>query len=122
MAWPTISVSRFADRQGTFASQAMQSDLNKMPNLGGLLVEWYVVSFVTKIRSLTIDPQFWKINGRISIFRGQAKRNAASKVEGHYHLIAGQFTAETIKELLQFSNYIYPKKKVSVSLKAEQLG
>lgn len=122
MATPTISVSRSADRQGSWTSQAMRGDLTKMPSLGGLLVEWYVVSFLIKIRSLTADPRSWKINGRISIFRGQTKRNAASRVEGHYHLFSGHFTAESVKSLLQFSNYIYLTKKVSVSLQSEQPG
>jgi hypothetical protein len=60
-----------------------------------------------------------QLNGRISIFRGQVKRNAASKVEGHYQLIGGRFNTEMIKGLLQGSNYVYPKKKVSVSPPSE---
>ncbi|KAN0128901.1 hypothetical protein V8E53_013274 [Lactarius tabidus] len=62
------------------------------------------------------DVEFGKafgqvLNGRVSIFRGQVKRNAANKVEGYYQLLCGAPGIDQIKVLCKGSKYIYPSKK-----------
>lgn len=60
-----------------------------------------------------IEQRLWKLTGRVSIFRGQVKRNAANKVEGYYQLLAGQPGIKQIQELQEGSTYIYPTKVVN---------
>jgi hypothetical protein len=56
-----------------------------------------------------------KLNGRLSIYRGQVKRTATNKVEGFYQLLEGEGCVEKIKGLLVASMYIYPTRLVGVS-------
>ena len=68
----------------------------------------------SEARSLTIAQPDQKLNGRISNYRGQVKKNAANKVEGYYDLLDADGRVLKVASLLQKSMYIYPMKKVSV--------
>ena len=70
--------------------------------------------FGSEARSLTIVQPDQKLNGRVSNYCGQAKRNAANKVEGFYGLLEVDGRIQRVKSLIQKSTYIYPTKKVSV--------
>ncbi|KAH9013363.1 hypothetical protein EDB85DRAFT_1877070, partial [Lactarius pseudohatsudake] len=49
------------------------------------------------------------LNGRISTYRGDVKRIAASKVEGYYQIYEGQDTVNKVLGLIRGSKYLYPK-------------
>lgn len=76
-----------------------------------------VVSLIIDATRLTKVPHCRKLNGRLSIYRGQVKRVAASKVEGYYQLLEGRDCVQRVKSLLQSSTYIYPTKQVSLTLR-----
>ncbi|KAF8264067.1 hypothetical protein EI94DRAFT_1806327 [Lactarius quietus] len=61
------------------------------------------------------DPEFGKtfarvLNCRVSMYQGQVRRVATSKVKGYYQLLAGHECVLKVKALLENSSYIYPTK------------
>ncbi|KAI9431089.1 hypothetical protein H4582DRAFT_1822972, partial [Lactarius indigo] len=65
------------------------------------------------------DPEIGKVfsrvlSGRVSTYRGQLKRTAASKVEGFYQLVEGAECINRVKGLIQGSVYVYPTKEVVI--------